>query len=47
MNIFITWNTFVAGDPHEDDWNKNCGGSSEERVDTGNQRMKRGWLSDG
>jgi len=37
----------VIGGPSESDWNRNCGESSKERVVTGNQRMRRGWLSDG
>ena len=34
----------MAGGPNEDDWNRSYGEGSEERGDTGNQRMRRGWL---
>jgi len=47
LTFFVTRNTFVARGPNEGDWNRNCGESSEERVDTGYERMRRGWLSDG
>ena len=34
------------GGPNESDSNRSCGESSEERVNTGDQRMGRVWLSD-
>ena len=37
--IFVTRDTSVTRGPNEGDWNRICGESSEERVDTGNQRM--------
>jgi len=42
FDIFVTRNTSVARGPDEGDWNRNCGESSEVRVDPSNQRLGRG-----
>ena len=34
----------MARGPNGGDWIRNCGESSEERVDVSNQRMGRRWL---
>ena len=34
----------MARGSNKGDWNRICSESSEERVDTGKQRMRRGWL---
>jgi len=47
IEIFVTRNTSAVRGPNEGDWNRNCGGSGEERVDPSNKQMGWGWLNDG
>ena len=44
LNRHSRYQEYVARDPNEGDWNRNCDESGEERVDPSNKRMGRGWL---